>query len=148
MAGGGPALQLSKERTRRARPSHTFGGLFRSLTSQLIQQIVRSNGPGRTLRIFGRRDLGLAWLPGVLMPEGDRRRGAAAENIAFRSRNVGDCLRVGRARTQVAFTVAGVLPQVPATPRRGGARFPMIIGNPEPAVCQDIPLRGADIGRV
>src|SRR5437016_10000378 len=56
--------------------------------------------------------------PGVFLPESLKKRVVAAKNIALGFSKIGDADRKRAARTQTAFAVTGVLPQVPALPRR------------------------------
>src|SRR6202011_1613614 len=65
----------------------------------------------------------------------------AAKNIALGLADVGHTLRKTAARTQVAFAVPAILPQVPSAPRRRVSRFGMVIRDPEPAIRQRFPLR-------
>ena len=73
-------------------------------------------------------------------PEGSKRGGAAAENVAFGLWNIGHAFRESGTGAKTTFSVASVLPEMPITPRRGRARFIMIIGNPQPAVGKNLPL--------
>ena len=70
-----------------------------------------------------------AELPGPVLPEVFQRTSAPAKNIAFRLADVGHTRRVSRA-WEIAFAIAAILPEVPEVPRRRGARFIVIIGNP------------------
>src|SRR4051812_24334096 len=86
--------------------------------------------------------------PGVVLPPGDESFVAAAKNIALGARDVGDADRVGGTRTQVAFTVAGVLPETPVGPGRTRSRLIMIVRDPKPAVAENSFIRGADAARI
>ena len=63
------------------------------------------------------------------MPEVLQRAGSAAEYVAFRFPDVGYTFRVVIAR-KITLAVSSVLPEVPLTPRRGVARFEMIVCDP------------------
>jgi len=78
----------------------------------------------------------------VFLPESLKKRVVAAKNVALGFSKIGDADRKRAARTQTAFAVTGVLPQVPALPRRGGPRLVVIIGDPKPAIGKDSPMRG------
>src|SRR5260370_18227327 len=75
-----------------------------------------------------------ARIPGVFLPESLKERVVPAENIALGPAEIGDAGRERVAGTQTAFAVAGVLPQVPMSPRRSVARFVVIIRDPKPAI--------------
>ena len=79
--------------------------------------------------------------PGVFLPESLEKRVVTAENVALGFSKIGDADRKRAPRTQTAFAVTGVLPQVPASPRRGGPRLVVIIGNPKPAIGKDRAMR-------
>src|SRR6266487_2919052 len=87
----------------------------------------------------------LSGAPGTFLPENLQRSSGPVENIAFRPDDVGHALRITRTR-KTAFAIAGVLPEMPVTPRRDGPRPSTIIGKPQPAVPQyllskmDLPL--------
>ena len=66
----------------------------------------------------------------MFLPERLKQRVVAAENISLGFAHVRDADRKGAAWSQSAFTVAGVLPQVPMAPRRSASRFVVIISDP------------------
>src|SRR5439155_9262744 len=80
--------------------------------------------------------------PRVFLPESLKKRVVAAKNIALGFSKIGDADRKRAPRTQTAFAVTGILPQVPASPRRRGPRLVVIIGDPKPAIGKDSPMRG------
>src|SRR5437867_3462396 len=84
---------------------------------------------GSELRFWFATTLFSAELPGPVLPEVFQRTSAPAKNIAFRLADVGYTRRVSRA-WKIAFAIAAILPEVPEVPRRRGARFIVIIGNP------------------
>src|ERR1043166_2428286 len=106
------------------------GGNSGGLARQNRKTFVSSALIDRRYRLFRRQ-------PGVLLPPVGEGIVAAAKNIALGSRNVRDADWIGRAGTQIAFPVAGVLPEAPITP--GGARrwLVMIVRDPEPAVSEN-----------
>src|SRR5206468_13127017 len=57
-----------------------------------------------------------------------------AKNISLSFSKISDADRKRAPRTQTAFAVTGVLPKVPASPRRSGPRLVVIIGDPTPAI--------------
>ena len=67
--------------------------------------------------------------PGVLLPESNQSGVGAAENIAFGLANVGHASGMGRAR-EIALTVTGVLPKLPASPWRRVTRCKMVVRDP------------------
>jgi len=83
-----------------------------------------------------------AWKPGVFLPESLEGDIVAAKNVALCFSKIGNAGWIGAARTQTAFAVAGVLPQVPTSPGRGGPWFGVIIGDPKPAVGKNGAMRG------
>src|SRR5260370_22205611 len=82
--------------------------------------------------------------PGVFLPESLKKRVVAAKNISLGFSKIGDTDRKRAARTQTAFAVTGVLPKVPASPRRSGPRLIVIIGDPKPAIGKN---RAMSVGR-
>ncbi len=54
----------------------------------------------------------------------------AAEDIALSFTNVGHTFRKRASRTEITFTIAGVLPEAPMIPWRGRARLVMIVIDP------------------
>jgi hypothetical protein len=73
---------------------------------------------------------------------------APPENIALGPGNVGDSNRIGGARAEVAFAIAGVLPEAPVAPGRRHDGLVMIIGDPEPAIGERRFVGATDAGRV
>ena len=78
----------------------------------------------------------------MFLPESLKKRVVAAKNVALGFSKIGDADRKRAARTQTAFAVTGVLPQVPASPRRGGPRLVVIIGDPKPAIGKHSAMSG------
>jgi hypothetical protein len=65
----------------------------------------------------------------MFLPECDQSSVAPAENIALGFFDVRDAPGMSEAR-EIALSISGVLPEVPAAPGIGVARFEMIIGDP------------------
>src|SRR5205823_11482031 len=61
--------------------------------------------------------------PGVFLPESLEKRVVAAENVALGFTHVRNADRKRAARTQSAFSIAGVLPKVPMSPGRRVTRL-------------------------
>ena len=70
----------------------------------------------------------------MFLPEGLKQCIVAAKNISFGSSQIRDAGWIRVAWTQTAFTVASVLPKVPASPWRSISRLVVIIGDPKPAI--------------
>lgn len=68
-------------------------------------------------------------LPGVFLPESNQSSVASAEDIALSFFDVRDTPGMSEAR-EVTLSIAGVLPEVPATPGISIARLEMIIRDP------------------
>src|SRR5580765_2308251 len=80
-------------------------------------------------------------IPRVLSPEGLQGGAAAAKNVAFSFSDVGHRFRKHAPRSQIAFTIATVLPHMPGVPRRCVPRFRMVVSYPQPAICQCLAVR-------
>src|SRR5581483_3238794 len=87
-----------------------------------------------------------ARVPGALSPEGLEQGVVAVENVALGFAHVCDTDRESAARTQPAFSVAGILPKMPLSERRDPTRLRVIIGDPKPAVGKDSALRAGRAG--
>src|SRR3954447_8082975 len=77
-------------------------------------------------------------IPRVLSPECLQRGVVALENVAFSFSNIGYRFRKQAPRSQIAFTIAAVLPHVPGTPGRRVPRLSMIVSDPQPAIRQGL----------
>src|SRR5438045_4304828 len=86
--------------------------------------------------------------PRMVLPEELQLGIGAAEDVAFGAPHIGHARGERAARTQRAFAVAGVLPQLPRAPRRNVTRFIAVIRDPEPAIRQGAPLRRSHARRV
>src|SRR6266404_3712077 len=75
-------------------------------------------------------------IPGVLSPERLQRDVVAAKNVAFSFSNVGYRFRKQAPRSQIAFTIATVLPHTPGAPGPCVPRLGMIVSDPQPAIRQ------------
>src|ERR1041384_1756198 len=117
------------------------GGNSGGLARQNRKTFVPSRVVDRRYRLFRRQ-------PGVLLPPVGEGIVAAAKNIALGSRNVRDADWIGRAGTQIAFPVAGVLPEAPVSPGRARRWLIMIVRDPEPAVSENGFIRSAHSGSV
>src|SRR5205814_2735259 len=88
-----------------------------------------------------------ARIPGTFFPECLEQRVVSVKNIALCLAHIRDTNRESAARTQTAFAVAGVLPEVPLAPRRNAPRLRVIICDPEPAIGENRALRAAHAGK-
>src|SRR5436190_8603678 len=84
---------------------------------------------GKRLSLSGR-------IPRVLSPECLQRGVVAAKNVAFSFSNVGYRFRKLAPRSQIAFTIATVLPHTPGPPGRCIPRLGIIVSDPQPAIRQ------------
>src|SRR5438132_14044045 len=75
-------------------------------------------------------------IPRVLSPEGLQRGVVAAKNIAFSFSNVGYRFRKQTPRSQIAITIATVLPHTPGAPGRCVPLLGMVVSDPQPAIRQ------------
>src|SRR5947207_15638698 len=73
-------------------------------------------------------------IPRVLTPEGLQGGVAAAKNVAFSFSDVGHRFGKQAPRSQIAFTIATVLPHMPTVPARCVPRLGMVVSYPQPAI--------------